>query len=187
MDIWLGAGIHFPGCFACWCTSNSLIVPVHVHPSLGQTAAKASTSLRAALSGKACMEKRRLLSVVVWFVSTVTVWRGLCFKGSIYWGSGYLEHTFFSWLQVAAHVVIWGTKNYSCSIFCLHWQIIEQSQSFSAVLALYSENKQWCYSADSQASDPGKCWLSTPETKNTKPGQTPLWMKDLILWWSNIM
>lgn len=34
-------------------TSNSLTVPVHVHPSLGQTAAKASTSLRAALSGNA--------------------------------------------------------------------------------------------------------------------------------------
>lgn len=46
-------------------TSNSLTVPVHVHPSLGQTAAKASTSLRAALSGKAWVgKKRRLLSVL---------------------------------------------------------------------------------------------------------------------------
>lgn len=150
MDIWLGAGIHFPGCFACWCTSNSLIVPVHVHPSLGQTAAKASTSLRAALSGKACMEKRRLLSVVVWFVSTVTVWMGLCFKGSIYWGSGYLEHTFLSCPQFAARVVIWGTKNYSCSIFCLHWRVIEQSQSFYVVLALYSEKQTIML----------QCWLS---------------------------
>lgn len=42
-------------------TSNSLIVPVHVHPSFGQTAAKASTSLRAALSGKAYTRKWRLV------------------------------------------------------------------------------------------------------------------------------
>lgn len=38
------------------------MVPVHVHPSFGQTAAKASTSLRAALSGKACTEKPSLTS-----------------------------------------------------------------------------------------------------------------------------
>lgn len=41
------------GCQPTVHTSNSLIVPVHMHPSLGQTAAKVSTSLRAALSGKA--------------------------------------------------------------------------------------------------------------------------------------
>lgn len=66
-----------PAYIALVCTSNSLIVPVHMHPSLGQTAAKASTSLRAALSGKACMEKPRLLSVVIWFVSSVTVLRAV--------------------------------------------------------------------------------------------------------------
>lgn len=38
-------------------TSNSLTVPVHVHPSFGQTAAKASTSLRAALSGNAWIKE----------------------------------------------------------------------------------------------------------------------------------
>lgn len=62
VEMWLGVGVNFPACFALACTSNSLIVPAHVHPSLGQTAAKASTSLRAALSGKACTEKQRLLS-----------------------------------------------------------------------------------------------------------------------------
>lgn len=46
------------GCQPTVHTSNSLIVPVHMHPSLGQTAAKASTSLRAALSGKAWETKR---------------------------------------------------------------------------------------------------------------------------------
>lgn len=46
-------------------TSNSLTVPVHVHPSLGQTAAKASTSLRAALSGKAWVGKKKEVVVSV--------------------------------------------------------------------------------------------------------------------------
>lgn len=75
MDVWLGPGDHFPACFALARTSNSLMVPIHVHPSLGQTAAKASTSLRAALSGKACVEKQRLLSAVIWSLCSVTAWK----------------------------------------------------------------------------------------------------------------
>lgn len=56
---WTKFLLHF---FVLTYTSNSLIVPVHVHPSFGQTAAKASTSLRAALSGKAYIAKWRLIT-----------------------------------------------------------------------------------------------------------------------------
>lgn len=71
-------------------TSNSLIVPVHMHPSLGQTAAKASTSLRAALSGKAWESKRcysltqQLQAHTVWINASPVFWAafGLCCCGS---------------------------------------------------------------------------------------------------------
>lgn len=42
-----------------WDTSYSLILPFHVQPSLTQIAASVSTSLRAALSGKACAHNTR--------------------------------------------------------------------------------------------------------------------------------